>query len=98
MTLLNTRGGKYAAACALDFLNPPWNWVDIKTRGLHPPGMYDDFATRDSDGAVLGSHLYPYFTSRLSRMAVRAGQDIPVQSCWNGIGVIGVGRLLRSTC
>lgn len=42
MTLLGTRDGQYAAACALDFLNPPWNWVDAKTRGSHPPGVYDD--------------------------------------------------------
>ncbi|KAL8987443.1 MAG: hypothetical protein Q9177_003348 [Variospora cf. flavescens] len=66
MTLLNTRDGQYAAACALDFLNPPWNRVDAKTRGLHPPGMYDDFATRDSDSNIIASHLYPYFSSKLS--------------------------------
>ncbi|KAL8647135.1 MAG: hypothetical protein Q9210_005736 [Variospora velana] len=86
MTLLNTRDGKYAAACALDFLNPPWNRVDTKTKGLHPPGMYDDFATRDSDGNIIASHLYPYFSSRLSSRAMRLGNDVPVQSCWNGIG------------
>lgn len=38
MTLLNTRKGNYAAACALDFLNPPWNWIDAKSRGFHPAG------------------------------------------------------------
>ncbi|KAL8712055.1 MAG: hypothetical protein Q9225_007020 [Loekoesia sp. 1 TL-2023] len=86
MTLLNTRNGKYAAACALDFLNPPWNWVDAKTRGFHPPGMYDDFATRDINGKILGSHLYPYFSSKPSKKAIMSGRDVPVQSCWNGIG------------
>lgn len=83
MTLLNTRDGKHAAAYALDFLNPPWNGVDAKTRGIHPPGMYDDFATRDSDGNIIASHLL--FIPTLSR-AVRSGNDVPVQSCWNGIG------------
>ena len=86
MTLLNTHEGNYAAACALDFLNPPWDWVDPKTQGFHPPGMYDDFATRDSNGGKIGSHLYPYFSSRLSRKAITAGRGVPVQSCWNGIG------------
>ncbi|KAL8782092.1 MAG: hypothetical protein Q9213_005703 [Squamulea squamosa] len=84
-TLLNTHNGRYAAACALDFLNPPWNHADAQTRGHHPPGIYDDFATRDFDGNMLGSHLYPYFTSSLSRKALRSGNDVPVQSCWNGI-------------
>ncbi|CAF9919112.1 MAG: hypothetical protein HETSPECPRED_003949 [Heterodermia speciosa] len=85
LTLLNTRKGDYAAACGLDFLNPPWNWVDRKIRGNHPPGMYDDFATRDSNGGTLGSHLYPYFSSRLSKTAIMAGREVPVQSCWNGM-------------
>ncbi|KAL8835215.1 MAG: hypothetical protein Q9170_003411 [Blastenia crenularia] len=75
LTLLNTRDGKFAAACALDFLNPPWNSVDAATRGLHPPGIYDDFATRDIDGNVIGSHLYPYFSSRSSKEAIMAGHD-----------------------
>ncbi|KAI4237821.1 MAG: hypothetical protein L6R40_005846 [Gallowayella cf. fulva] len=86
-TLLNTQDGKYAAACALDFLNPPWNHVEAQVRGHHPPGMYDDFATRDSAGNVLGSHLFPYFSSALSKKAVISGHDVPVQSCWNGLGI-----------
>ena len=88
INLLNTRNGKYAAVCALDFLNPPWNRGDVKTRGLHPPGMYDDFATRDLNGGVLGSHLYPYFSSRHSRTAIMSGHNVPVHSCWNGIGLL----------
>ncbi|KAL8690868.1 MAG: hypothetical protein Q9218_003782 [Villophora microphyllina] len=88
INLLNTRKGKYAAACALDFLNPPWNRVDAKTRGLHPPGIYDDFATRDSNGDILGSHLYPYFSSGPSKKAIMSGQAVPVQSCWNGVGSV----------
>ncbi|KAL8916905.1 MAG: hypothetical protein Q9172_006055 [Xanthocarpia lactea] len=92
-TLLNTRDGVYAAACALDFLNPPWNRVDAKTRGLHPPGLYDDFATRDSDGNIIGSHLYPYFSSRSSQKAILSGLDTPVQSCWNGIGNVAISNV-----
>ena len=85
MTLLRTRNGQYAAACALDFLNPPGNWVDARTRGLNPPGIYDDFAVRDSSGNALGSHLYPYFVSSSSKAALMSGHNVPVQSCWNGL-------------
>ena len=86
ISLLSTRNGRYAAACALDFLNPPGNWVDVDTRGFHPPGMYDDFATRDSDGLILGSHLYPYFSSRTSKNAIMSGSPVIVKSCWGGMG------------
>lgn len=84
IALLNTRNGSYSAACALDFMNPPWNHVSGRA-SLHPPGMYDDFATRDFDGDVLGSHLYPYFSSRKSKKAIFNQEAIPVQSCWNGL-------------
>ncbi|MCJ1466576.1 hypothetical protein MMC07_005196 [Pseudocyphellaria aurata] len=84
IALLHTRNGNYSAACALDFMNPPWNYVSGRA-SLHPAGMYDDFATRDSNGDVLGSHLYPYFSSRESKKAILAREAIPVQSCWNGI-------------
>ena len=87
MALLNTRNGSYSAACALDFMNPPWNYVSGRA-GLHPPGMYDDFATRDFNGGVLGSHLYPYFLSPKSKEAIMAREAIPVQSCWNGVGMV----------
>ena len=35
---------------------------------------------------MLASHLYPYFSSALSRKALLSGSNVPVQSCWNGIG------------
>lgn len=82
-----TNAGSYAAACALDFRNPPFNHIPLKDQGHHPPGIYDDFATRDSDGNTLASHLYPYFASATSRKAVMAGKDVPVQTCWNGLVV-----------
>lgn len=80
-----TNSGTYAAACALDFRNPPFNHIPLKDQGHHPPGIYDDFATRDFDGNILASHLYPYFASVTSKKAVMAGQDVPVQTCWNGL-------------
>lgn len=91
IALLNTRNGNYSAACALDFINPPWNHVSGRA-SLHPAGMYDDFATRDFNGDVLGSHLYPYFSSRTSRKAMLAREAVPVQSCWNGVGMIAIAN------
>ncbi|KAL8873474.1 MAG: hypothetical protein Q9174_001066 [Haloplaca sp. 1 TL-2023] len=85
-TLLDTRRGDFAAACALDFVNPPWGWVTDRRSLAHPSGIYDDFATRDSNGNVLGSHLYPYFSSWSSKRAIMSGDVVPVQSCWNGLG------------
>lgn len=87
ISLLNTRDGKYAAACALDFMNPPWNHVSGRALS-HPAGLYDDFATRDSNGHFLGSHLFPYFKSPKSMAAILAREAIPVQSCWNGLGMM----------
>jgi len=71
LTLLNTRGGDYAAACSLDF--------------ELPPAFYDTFALRDSDGDPAIMHTWPFFRSAASRHAIVAGQPTPVQSCWNGI-------------
>lgn len=86
ISLLNTRNGNYGAACGLDFMNPPWNHVSGRA-SLHPPGIYDDFATRDIEGHVLGAHLYPYFLSRKSKKALLSRKPVPAQSCWNGLGV-----------
>lgn len=68
-------------------MNPPWNHVDAEVLNAHPPGMYDGFATRDSAGNVIGSSLFPYFSSTRSKKAILAGEIIPVQSCWNGMGI-----------
>ena len=72
MTLLDTNGGSYAAACSLDF--------------MHPPAYYDTFALRDSEGHEPVTATFPYFRSRVSRNAMIAGKPVPVQSCWNGAG------------
>lgn len=68
-------------------MNPPWHHVSGRALA-HPAGLYDDFATRDSNGGVLGSHLFPYFKSKKSMAAVLAQEAVPVQSCWNGLGMM----------
>ncbi|KAG9663401.1 hypothetical protein KCU64_g1340, partial [Aureobasidium melanogenum] len=69
--LLATRGGDYAAACALDFSKPP--------------AFYDTFALRDIEGHEAATTAWPYFRSRASREALKHGKPTPVESCWNGI-------------
>ncbi|CAK7241159.1 MAG: hypothetical protein STHCBS139747_002618 [Sporothrix thermara] len=73
LTLLDTRGGHYAAACAMDF----------KTYPLY----YDTFALRDADGDKAVSPHWPWFRSADARADVRAGRPVRVQSCWNGMVV-----------
>ncbi|KAK5117431.1 hypothetical protein LTR85_008816 [Meristemomyces frigidus] len=70
-TLLATRSGDYAAACALDFKRPPM--------------FYDTFALRDAEGYEPLMETWPYFQSSQSREAVIHGRPIPVASCWNGM-------------
>lgn len=69
--MLLTREGNYAAACALDF--------------SQPPAFYDTFALRDSEGHEALMHQWPYFRSRSTRKALKRGTPTPVTSCWNGI-------------
>ncbi|KAF5021831.1 hypothetical protein F66182_6124 [Fusarium sp. NRRL 66182] len=72
LKLLSTNGGEYAAACSLDFSNPP--------------EYYDTFALRDMDGQSHAMHRWPYFRSSGSRNALVNHLDaVPVKSCWNGI-------------
>ncbi|TVY48781.1 Alpha-1,3-mannosyltransferase [Lachnellula occidentalis] len=71
-TLLSTREGNYAAACAMDFSSDA-------------AAYYDTFALRDSSGLKTGSIYYPYFLSRPSLQSLLSLQPIPVQSCWNGL-------------
>jgi hypothetical protein len=65
----------YAAACAVDFINP------FK--------FYDRFATRDTNGRTTGLPFYPWFTnvgSATSRNDVLSGSDaVRVRSCWGGM-------------
>lgn len=69
--LIETRGGNYAAACALDFSNPPQ--------------YYDTFALRDTMGSKTVTHTWPYFLAADSRKAAISNSPVPVKSCWNGI-------------
>lgn len=71
LTLLDTRGGHYAAACAVDFMSYP--------------RYYDTFALRDEYGEKATSAFWPWFESSASRADVRAGRPVRVQSCWNGM-------------
>ncbi|UJR38466.1 hypothetical protein I4U23_031134 [Adineta vaga] len=68
--LLQTNDGDYAAACALDFINP------IK--------FYDTFATRDAAGYSMGLPLYPYFSPGQSQLQIRQRDSlVHVKSCWS---------------
>ena len=65
----------YAAACAVDFINP------FK--------FYDTFATRDLEGYSMGLPFFPWFTGSgkgISRLDVLQGSDaVRVKSCWGGM-------------
>ncbi|KXS21828.1 glycosyltransferase family 69 protein [Gonapodya prolifera JEL478] len=71
VTLLNTRSGRYAAACAIDF-------EDV-------PSYYDSFATRDDLGFETASTYWPWFLSPTSRAAAISLEPVPVTSCWSGM-------------
>ncbi|KAI2638201.1 polysaccharide export protein [Xylaria nigripes] len=73
VTLLNTRDGRYAAACAMDYKNSPM--------------YYDTFALRDDMGLKTVSQYWPWFQSPTSRAAAEENAPIRVTSCWNGIVV-----------
>lgn len=70
-TLLVTRDGDYAAACALDASKAPL--------------LYDTFALRDSEGHTPLMLRWPFFRARKSRAAAIKGEPVPVCSCWNGM-------------
>lgn len=72
LTLLATNGGTYAAACAMDF--------------KEPPAFYDTFALRDANGEEHLMATWPYFRAGASRRAAIRGVPVPVRSCWNGMG------------
>ncbi|KAH7115631.1 polysaccharide export protein [Dactylonectria macrodidyma] len=74
LALLNTNNGNYAAACSMDFSNPPQ--------------YYDTFALRDTAGHEHATHTWPYFYSSQSRSAMKRSQPVPVTSCWNGMGAL----------
>ncbi|KAI0483373.1 cryptococcal mannosyltransferase 1-domain-containing protein [Xylariaceae sp. FL0804] len=71
VTLLDTRDGDYAAACAQDYKVSPL--------------YYDTFALRDDLGLKTVSLHWPWFQSPAARAAARRGEAVRVASCWNGI-------------
>ncbi|GKT41892.1 uncharacterized protein ColSpa_02073 [Colletotrichum spaethianum] len=83
LALLDTNNGLYAAACSLDFAQPPY--------------YYDTFALRDSAGQAHLMQTWPYFRSKESRKALEAYSDaVPVRSCWNGIVAMPAAPFLVS--
>ncbi|KAM0446666.1 hypothetical protein ACHAO4_009338 [Trichoderma viride] len=84
LTLMDTNGGNYAAACSMDFSKPPL--------------YYDTFALRDIEGYAHVMQTWPYFRSRTSRNALVNHLDaVPVKSCWNGIVVMPAEPFISST-
>ncbi|KAF4877832.1 Alpha-1,3-mannosyltransferase CMT1 [Colletotrichum sp. SAR 10_70] len=71
--LLGTRGGAYAAACAMDFILWPY--------------YYDTFALRDDAGLKTASWYWPWFHSPRARASAEAMEPVEVKSCWNGMVV-----------
>ncbi|KAK9786404.1 putative Cryptococcal mannosyltransferase 1-domain-containing protein [Seiridium cardinale] len=71
--ILETNGGDYSAACALDYIDPIT--------------MYDYFALRDSEGRIPVTTNFPYFGEGKSReqMLRSHTRDISVKACWGGI-------------
>ncbi|KAF9879098.1 polysaccharide export protein [Colletotrichum karsti] len=84
LALLDTNRGQYAAACSLDFSEPPY--------------YYDTFALRDSEGSAHLMQTWPYFRSRRSREALvdRYSDAVPVRSCWNGIVAMAAAPFLTT--
>jgi hypothetical protein len=72
-TLIATRDGNYAAACTIDFSNPPL--------------YYDTFTLRDILGAKPVTQTWPFFLAAESRNAMKSNAPVPMKSCWNGIVV-----------
>lgn len=71
VTLHNTRGGSYAAACSMDY--------------KHPPAYYDTFALRDGEGRKTASNYWPWFQAGPARDAASRSEPVRVASCWNGM-------------
>ncbi|KAF8251335.1 hypothetical protein K440DRAFT_517264, partial [Wilcoxina mikolae CBS 423.85] len=70
--LFSTNSGSYAAACAIDYINP------FK--------YYDTFATRDPDGYPLGLPFFPYFaTATPLSQILSTSPEVSVRSCWGGV-------------
>ena len=80
-SLLGTNGGYFAAACALDFSDPP---------------KFDDtFALRDAEGHEALMMEWPCFRAGESRRAMKMSRPVPVASCCNGMGMCAADAIFR---
>ncbi|CBQ73793.1 related to CAP59 (required for capsule formation) [Sporisorium reilianum SRZ2] len=71
LELLSTNEGHFDQVCALDYL---------------PLGFYDTWVMRDVQ-SERPTPLWPYFKLESDIAALRKGDIIPVNSCWNGMTV-----------
>ena len=82
LSLARTRNGDFLGACALDFDGAG------TVRGL--------YSTSDADGRKATSAHWPYFESRASKKALMARKEVPVHSCFGGMGRFPASRLCVS--
>ncbi|TGZ81905.1 hypothetical protein EX30DRAFT_318527 [Ascodesmis nigricans] len=82
--LISTNSGSFAAACGLDFMNPP--------------ELYDTFSLRDFYGRTPISPQFPYFSEGDTRIALLRGDPaVLVKSCWNGLALFRAAPFLPPT-
>ena len=79
--LLSTNQGRFDQVCALDYL---------------PLGFYDTWVMRDVQGNR-PTPLWPYFKLDQDVAALRKGEIIPVNSCWNGMTIFDAKWFLPSS-
>ena len=72
LSLARTRNGEFLGACALDFYGVG------TVHGLD--------SARDADGRKAASDQWPYFGSKASRKALIAKEEVPMRSCFGGMG------------
>ncbi|TKY85307.1 hypothetical protein EX895_005469 [Sporisorium graminicola] len=71
LELLSTNQGRFDQVCALDYF---------------PLGFYDTWVMRDVQGER-PTPLWPYFKQEADIDALRKGDIIPVNACWNGMTI-----------
>lgn len=82
LTLLDTRGGDYAAACSAS--------IGRFAR------LHDTAALRDIQGRPPTSSLWPWFSSSASRASALAGEPVSVYSCWDGLVALAAAPFYAS--
>ncbi|WFD08247.1 hypothetical protein MVES1_003619 [Malassezia vespertilionis] len=79
LALINTAGGLYDQACALDF---------------YPVGFYDTWVSRDITRSR-PRPLWPFFKRPEDQYAIEHGEAFEVNSCWNGMTALDSRWLLQ---